>query len=136
MVFVLVKDSIKKILFLLQYTAHEPKMKRIIHQTVIFISIALSIVRNITSYSIGDVDPRVSSVYGMVCMLYCDVRCIYDMLIHQLLVIKLQALSGVWRLTSLDNDGEYHVCSEYIFWSVTQQLIYLILFKYHCRFTI
>ena len=24
--------------------------------------------------------------------------------------IHMQALSGVWRLTSLDNDGEYYIC--------------------------
>ena len=50
------------------------QMNRIIHQTVLFVSIALSIVHTIVSYSIGDVDPRVSCLYGVINMLfYCDV---------------------------------------------------------------
>ena len=66
-----IEDSYRKISFFAN-PSHEPKMKRI-HQTVLFISIALSIVHTIVSYSIGDVDPRVSCMYGMICMLYYDV---------------------------------------------------------------
>ena len=73
---------------------HEPKMKRI-HQ-ILFISIALSILQIIESYSIGDVDPRVSCVCGMISMLYCDV---YDVLIHQLLMHNFIAGSK-WCMAS------------------------------------